>query len=103
MAKEKQLKTKKEKNIKEEVKVKKTAKAKEPVKKEKPKKTEKVSAWTKIKTFCAGVKSEFKKVHWPSKKDMVKYSVATIVLIIFLALFFYVIDIIFALIQTLLK
>ena len=54
-----------------------------------------------FRIFCNGVKSEFNKVHWPSKKEMIKYSIATIVFIIFFALFFYIIEVIFALIQTL--
>lgn len=49
-----------------------------------------------FKNFCSGVAAEFKKVHWPSKKDMVKYSIATIFFIIFFGLFFYAIDAIFA-------
>ena len=52
-------------------------------------------------TFCHGVKSEFKKVHWTNKKDMVKYSIATIITIIFCSLFFYLIDVLFALVQSL--
>ncbi|MBQ6497663.1 MAG: preprotein translocase subunit SecE [Bacilli bacterium] len=51
--------------------------------------------------FCHGVKSEFKKVFWPTKSDMIKYSITTILFIIFLSLFFYLIDVVFALIQTL--
>ena len=82
------------------------------VKKAKPKKVEKKetkkenskekSVWTRFMIFCHGVKSEFNKVFWPTKKDMVKYSITTILFVIFLALFFYLIDVIFALIQTLL-
>ncbi len=56
---------------------------------------------TKFRIFFNGVKDEFNRVHWPSKKDMLKYSVATIVFIVFFALFFYLIEVIFALIQTL--
>ncbi len=37
---------------------------------------------------------EFKKVRWPSRKEMIKYSIATIVFILFFALFFYLIEII---------
>ena len=62
---------------------------------------EKKSLWAKFRVFCNGVKSEFCKVHWPDKKDMLKYSIATIVFIVFFALFFYLIEVIFALIQTL--
>lgn len=66
-------------------------------------KEEKKSLWVRFRIFCHGVKSEFKKIHWPSKKDMVRYSMASIFFIIFCALFFYLINIIFALVQTLLK
>ena len=66
-------------------------------------KTEKKSLWTRFRIFCHGVKSEATSVHWPSKKEMVKYSIATICFIIFCALFFYAIDIIFALVQSIFK
>ena len=62
---------------------------------------EKKSLLDNFRVFCNGVKSEFKRVHWPEKKEMIKYSIATIVFIIFFALFFYIIEVIFALIQTL--
>jgi len=61
----------------------------------------KKSLWTKFRIFCHGVKSEFLKVHWPSKDNMIKYSIATIFFIIFCSVFFYLIDVIFALIQSL--
>lgn len=63
----------------------------------------KQSIWTRFMIYCHGVKSEAKKVRWTSKKDMVKYSIATIIFIIFCSLFFYGIDTIFALIQALFK
>lgn len=62
---------------------------------------EKQSFFVRFRIFCNGVKSEFKKVHWTSKKDMIKYSVACIVFIIFCSLFFYLIDVLFALVQSL--
>ena len=55
----------------------------------------------RIKIFFNGVKDETSKVHWTTKKDMVRYSVATITFIIFFALFFYLINVIFALVQAL--
>ncbi|MCI6107889.1 MAG: preprotein translocase subunit SecE [bacterium] len=64
---------------------------------------EKKSLWVRFRIFCHGVKSETKKVHWPTKKDMLKYSVATVLFIVFCSLFFYVIDIIFALVQSLFR
>ena len=62
---------------------------------------EKLSFFAKFRIFCNGVKSEFKKVHWTPKKDMIKYSIACILFIIFCSLFFYLIDILFALVQSL--
>ncbi len=55
----------------------------------------------KIKKFFSEVKKELSKVKWPSKKDMVKYSIATISFVIFFALFFYLIDLAVAFIKTL--
>lgn len=80
---------KKEKKKKSTKKEKKTEKKKEP-------KVEKKGIWNSFMTFCHGVKSEFQKVHWPSKENMVKYSIAVILFIIFCSLFFYIIDILFA-------
>ncbi len=77
---------------------KKTAKKSE---KKQKKKEEKQSLWVRFRIFCHGVKSEFLKVHWPSKKDMICYSIATICFMIFCALFFYLINVIFALVQSL--
>ena len=65
--------------------------------------SEKKSLWVRFRIFCHGVKSEAKKVHWPTRKDMVKYSIATVLFIIFCSLFFYIIDIIFALIQSIFR
>jgi preprotein translocase subunit SecE len=83
---------------------KKVKKAEKPVKKEEKKSSnEKKSLWTRFMIFCHGVKSEFQKVHWPSKENMIKYSIAVILFIIFCSLFFYLIDIIFAGIQAIFK
>ena len=65
--------------------------------------TEKKSLWVRFRIFCHGVKSEAKKVHWPTKKDMLKYSIATVLFIVFCSVFFYIIDIIFALIQSIFR
>lgn len=55
----------------------------------------------KVKKFFSEVKKELAKVRWPNKKDMVKYSVATIIFVIFFAGFFYAIDLLMALVKTL--
>ncbi len=41
-----------------------------------------------IARFFISVKNEMKKVRWPNRKEMVKYSTATISLIVLFALFF---------------
>ena len=68
------------------------------IKKDKKKKDKKKANTTK-KGFFREVKAEMDKVKWPSKKDMVKYSIATIVFVIFFALFFYGIDLVLALLK----
>ena len=55
----------------------------------------------KIKKFLGEVKKELGKVKWPNRKDMVKYSIATITFVIFFALFFYLIDLGVAFIKSL--
>lgn len=47
------------------------------------------------------IKKEMQKVHFPSRKDMVKYSIATIVFVIFFALYFYAIELVMAFIKSL--
>ena len=73
---------------------------KEEVEKKKDKKT-KESIVSRIRNFFHGVKLEWKRVKWPSKKEMIKYSIATIIFIVSCSLFFYFIDIIIAFFHTL--
>ena len=84
----------KEKKVKKSTPVKKTEKKEE-------KSTKKKGFVARIRIFFHGVASEFKKVHWPTKENMLKYSIATIFFIIFCGAFFYLIDVIFALIRSL--
>lgn len=86
--------------IKEKTSKKETKKTEKKVVKKKEN-DEKKGLFVKFRIFCSGVKSEFLKVHWTSKKDMLKYSIATIFFIIFCSLFFYVIYVLFALLQSL--
>ncbi len=57
----------------------------------------------KIKRFFAGVKKEMARVRWPKKKEMVKYSAAVLICIIFFALFFVASDFIIAGVKTLME
>ena len=88
-------------SIKKSTKKKEEKKSNVKVVKKQDKKVEKKGLWTKFRIFCHGVSEEFKKVHWTSKENMIKYSIATIIFIVFCSLFFYLIDVIFALIQSL--
>ena len=47
------------------------------------------------------IKKEMSKVHFPTRKDMVKYSIATIVFVLFFAGYFYLIEIVMAFIKSL--
>ena len=42
--------------------------------------------------FFKGIKIELKKVTWPSKKDILKYSIATLVFCIVVMVFFQLLD-----------
>lgn len=42
--------------------------------------------------FMVGVKKEAKKVRWPSKKEMIKYSIATLVVVVVFGVFFSALD-----------
>ncbi len=48
-------------------------------------------------SYINQVKGELKKVKWPTKKEMLKYTLSTLIFIIFFAVFFYGIDTLFAL------
>lgn len=50
----------------------------------------------KIKDFFISVKKEMAKVHFPTKKEMMLYSVATISFVLFFAAFFMLSDIVIA-------
>ena len=81
--------------ISKEVDKKEKKKDKKDNKKKEDKKTE-----VKKESWWHGVKSEFKKVRWPSKKEMIKYSIATIVFILFFLAFFWIIELAAWLIKT---
>ena len=79
-------------------KTKKEAIKKEAIKKQKTKKetTKKSSPKKEQKHFFKDVKSELKKVRWPLKKEMITYSIATLVFMAILGLFFIATDLIIA-------
>ncbi len=70
-------------------------------KNEKKEVEEKRGLWSKFITFCHGVKVEFKRVHWTSKKDLTKYSVATLLFVMIFSLFFYGVNVLYSFIHSL--
>ena len=54
----------------------------------------------KIVDYFRGVKKEAARIKWTSKKDLLKYSVSTISFMIFFGLFFYLIDMLVALLRS---
>lgn len=53
------------------------------------------------KSYIEEVKDEMKKVKWPTKKEMVKYTISTLTFIILFALFFLAIASLFAFVKGL--
>ena len=93
MSKEKEKKTKNlEKDNKKSLKKENKKVDKKKVKDNKPK--------VKKEGFFKSVKQEFKKVRWPNRKEMVKYSIATICFIIFFAVYFGLIEVVMYFIET---
>lgn len=50
-------------------------------------------------SFFAGVKAELAKVKWPTKKDVLKYTIATLVFIIILVIFFVLLSLVMSVIK----
>lgn len=53
------------------------------------------------KTYYQEIKSEMKKVKWPTKKEMIKYTISTLCFVILFALYFFGIESLFAFIKGL--
>ena len=96
MGKEKKETTKKSEDKKEKKLVKKEKKKDT----KKVKKEKKVGVFKSIINFFKGVKNEMGRVTWPSKKNMIKYTIASVVFIIFFALFFYGIEVVMAWVKS---
>lgn len=67
------------------------------------KKVNKKDVKKKDTSYVKEVKNELKKVKWPTKEEMVKYSIAVIVFIVIFGLYFYGLDAFFAWISSLVK
>ena len=54
----------------------------------------------KIVEYFKGVKKEISRIKWTNKKDLVKYSISTILFIMFFGVFFYAIDLLVAVLMS---
>lgn len=72
------------------------------VKKNVKKPVKKVSK-KKEKSYADEVKLELKKVKWPSRKEVCKYSIASVVFLIVFGLYFYGLDALFVWISSLVR
>lgn len=68
------------------------------MKKNKKKSVKKSTDKNKVGLF-KGIRSELKKVTWPSKKDVFKYSVATLVFCIVVVIFFQALNFLLSIIK----
>lgn len=50
--------------------------------------------------YFKGVKKEIGRIRWTNVKDLIKYSISTLVIVTFFALFFYGIDMIISLLRS---
>lgn len=57
----------------------------------------------KLMRFLASVRREIPKVKWPTKKDMIKNSIATLSVVVILVTFFGLLDIILSTIKMAIK
>ncbi len=70
------------------------------VKKEKSTKKKK-GLFKGFKSYFKGVKKEIGRIRWTSGKDLLKYSIATIMFVLFFGVYFYLIDLAVAFIRSL--
>lgn len=54
----------------------------------------------KIVDYFKGIKKEISRIKWTNKKDLLKYSVASIVFVMFFGVFFYAIDLLVAVLRS---
>ena len=64
------------------------------------KKKKKKNIFSKIVGYFKGVKKEISRIRWTKGKELVKYSVAAVSFILFFCVYFYVIDILVALLRS---
>lgn len=55
----------------------------------------------KIGKYFKGVFKEFKRIKWTTRKDLIKYSVASVCFVVFFGLYFYVVELLAVLLRSL--
>lgn len=50
--------------------------------------------------YFKGVKKEINRIRWTTPKDLFKYSVTTVTFMLFLGIYFYIIDILVSLVRS---
>ncbi len=72
-------------------------------KKKKKEKKKRENIFKVIKRYFVGVGKEIKRIRWTSGSELVKYSIASVILILFFGLYFYGINWIALLVRSLTK
>ena len=67
----------------------------------KVKKEKKENIFKRIVKYFKGVGKEFKRIRWTERKDLFKYTLCTLVFVVFFGLYFYAIDWIVLLVRSL--
>ena len=66
-------------------------------------KSKKENIFKKVSKYFKGVWKELKRIRWTDRKDLAKYSICTLVFVLFFGLYFYAIDWIVLLVRSLAK
>ena len=69
-------------------------------KNDKQSKKKKENIFSKIGKYFKGVAKEVKRIRWTDKKDLLKYSVATVIFVLFFGIYFYLIQLAMAFIKS---
>ena len=70
------------------------------VKKETKTKEKKKIIYSRLLGYFKGVKKEVSRIRWTKGKELLKYSVAAVAIILFFCVYFYVIDVLVALLRS---
>ena len=97
----KKTEKKKEKNVKTVADT--SKKNKHYIAEKKNTKNKKENIFKKIVKYFKGVGKELKRIRWTDKKDLLKYSICTLVFVLFFGIYFYAIDWIVLLVRSLAK